>query len=151
MLLRPPLMLITGLLLLLVGAGCGGGDDAPDADSSKPRPCQTERTGAHPGPSADAARAAVLAYFLSCDPASCTEEATKHHIRADYGGDLSRCETVRRNNKLTSEDFTLAGDATVSGNTAEVDGQVLLTGETFVVELKLVDGSWKIDRIRDSQ
>ena len=136
--------------IALVGLGCGG-DDSSDTPSSSAEPCQTESSGAHPGTGAAAARTTALAYFLSCDPAACTEEATKNHIRVDYGGDLARCEAVRRSNKLTTDDFTFAGDAKVSGKQAEVRGQVLVTGETFVIELKTVDGSWKIDRIRGSQ
>ncbi len=50
---------------------------------------------------------------------------------------------MRRNNRLARDDLTIAGDAQVSGSEAEVRGQVLLTGETFVVELKNVDGSWR--------
>lgn len=93
----------------------------------------------------------MVAYFLSCDPASCTEDATKNHIRADYGGDVAKCEEVRRNNGLAADDFRVAGDAQVSGSTANVRGQVLVTGEIFDVTLKKVDGAWKIDRIRGSQ
>ena len=38
----------------------------------------------------------------------------------------------------------------MTGNEATLEGQVLITGETFVIELKQVDGSWKVDRIRGS-
>jgi hypothetical protein len=93
----------------------------------------------------------VIAYFLSCDPAACTEDATKNHIRRDYAGHLASCEEVRRNNKLVRDHFTVSGDVDVSGDEADVHGEILLTGETFEVKLAKVDGSWKIDRIRGSQ
>jgi hypothetical protein len=142
---RLSLILAVGAMLL-VGIGCGG-DDSPDTPPSSARPCQPL------GPGADTStpEGATIAYFLSCDPAVCTEDATKNHIKADYGGSIARCEEVRRNNRLARNDVTIAGDALVSGNEAEVRGQVLVTGETFVVELENVDGSWKIDRIRGSQ
>jgi hypothetical protein len=146
---RLPLV-ITVAAISCVATGCGE-DDSPDTSQVSAQPCQTEPTGQHAGADAAAARAAAIAYFLTCDPAACTEDATKNHIRADYDGDLAQCETVRRNNKLTRDDLRTASQATVTGSDATLEGQVLITGETFVVELKLVDGSWKVDRIRGSQ
>ncbi len=145
----------TGLLLVLVFAalalaapGCGGNDPSDESEPSAQR-CETQP--ATPTRSdAAAARGAAVAYFLSCDPAACTENATKNHIRVDYDGDLAQCETVRRNNQLTPEDVRTV-PARVTGREATVQGQVLVTGETFTVELELIDGSWKIDRIRGSQ
>jgi hypothetical protein len=147
-LIRLPLLLVIAAIAIAV-TGCGG-DDPPDAEPSA-QPCQTEFSSEPAGTDADAARRAAIAYFLTCDPAACTEDVTENHIRADYGGDLARCETVRRNNKLAPADLRTSSQATVRGNEATLEGQVLVTGETFVVKLKLVDGSWKVDRIRGSQ
>jgi hypothetical protein len=147
--------LIRLLLILVVGAvglagmACGD-DDASDETGPSAKPCQADPPD-HVGTDADAARRAAIAYFLTCDPAACTEDATENHIRADYDGDLAQCETVRRNNRLTPKDIRTASQAKVTGSDATLEGQVLVTGETFVVELKLVDGSWKVDRIRGSQ
>ena len=138
-------LILTVGAMLLAAIGCGG-DDSPDRPPSSLQPCQTE-----PREDASTPEGATTAYFLTCDPAACTEDATKNHIRLDYGGSLSRCETVRRNNRLARDDLTIAGDAQVSGDEAEVRGQVLLTGETFVVDLVKVGGAWKIDRIHGSQ
>ena len=140
-----PLILAVGAMLL-VGIGCGG-DDSPDGPPASARPCQP----LDPSTDTSTPEGATVAYFLTCDPAACTEDATKNHIRADYGGSLARCEEVRRNNRIARDDLTIAGDALVKGTEAEVRGQVQITGETFVVELENVDGAWKIDRIRDSQ
>jgi hypothetical protein len=145
----PPILTVA--VVSLVGIGCGGDDDSSDSAADAPKPCQRETFPAPVGNDAFSARQAAVAYFLSCDPNACTAGATKNHIRADYGGSLSRCETVRRNNRLSPDDVKIAGDAKVDGPEAEVRGQVLITGETFVIELKEVDGSWKVDRIRGSQ
>jgi hypothetical protein len=142
--LRPSLILAVGAILL-AGIGCGD-DDSSDKRSS---PGVTELSGADAN--SDPARYAAIAYFLSRDPAACTEDATKHHIKADYGGHLTQCEAVRSNNTLTRDDFSVADRAKITGNEATLKGRVLLTGERFVVELKKVDGSWKIDRLRGSQ
>ena len=147
MTLRLPLILVCAAMVA-VGLGCGSDDDSDDG-SAAAQPCQ-EAAPAPTGTDAAAAREAVIAYFLTCDPVACTEAVTKHHIQADYGGSIARCEEVRSNNKLTRDDFTVAGDPQVTGDEAEVGGQVKVTGETFVVELKLVDGVWKIDRLRDT-
>jgi hypothetical protein len=145
---RLPLILVCAAMVA-VGFGCGSDDS--DDEAATPRPCEGAPPTAPPGSDADAAREAVVAYFLTCDPVACTEAVTKRHIQADYGGSIARCEEVRSNNKLTRRDFTLAGDPQVDGDEAEVGGQVKVTGETFVVELKLVGGAWKIDRLRDTQ
>jgi hypothetical protein len=137
---------------LLIGSGCSGDDD--DASTTQPasaQPCQTESAAPPTGSGAAAAKQVALAYFLSCEPESCTEYATEHHIEADYGGDLARCQEVRSNNSLAADDVRTASRAKVNGNEATLKGRVLVTGETFVVELKNVDGSWKVDRIRGSQ
>jgi hypothetical protein len=135
--------------LTLVGLGCGDDDDSVEPPASA-RSCQTEPNGKQAGSDAAAAKEAAVAYFLSCDPESCTEDATERHIKLDYRGDLALCEEVRSNNKLASDDIRTASQAKVTGDEATLEGQVLVTGETFVVVLKKVDGSWKVDRIRGS-
>ena len=148
---RLPLILAVAATALL-GAGCGGDDEtSSDTGPSSAGTCQKETFPAPVGNDAFSARQAAVAYFLSCDPNACTVGATRNHVRVDYRGSLERCKTVRRNNRLTPDDVKFAGDAQVDGGTAEVRGQVLITGETFVIELKEVDGSWKVDRIRGSQ
>jgi hypothetical protein len=144
---RLPLMLAVGTLML-VGAGCG--DDDSDEPAASAQPCQTKPADDQAGGDAAAAKEAAIAYFLSCDPKACSEDATEHHINADYHGDLALCEEVRKNNKLASDDIRTSTQAKVTGDEATLEGQVLVTGETFVIDLKKVDGSWKVDRIRGS-
>jgi hypothetical protein len=149
---RLSLLLVLALAAsTLVGVGCGDDDDSSDEPAASTQPCQTGPAGDQTGTSAAAAKQAAIAYFLSCDPESCTEDVTEHHVRVDYGGDLARCEEVRRNNQIASDDVRTPGRAKVTGDTATVEGRVLVTGEAFVIKLKNVDGSWKVDRIRGSQ
>jgi hypothetical protein len=140
--------LVIAVVGALAGIGCGGDDSSDSSD-----PIRNEPPASAPaGSDAAEAREAGIAYFLSKDPAACTEDVTEKHIKADYGGDLEQCEAVRRNNNLVRSDFTVAGEADVTGDArATLRGQVLITGETFVLELEKVDGEWKVDRIRDSQ
>ena len=132
----------------LFGIGCGDDDDSPRSSAEA---CRAQLSGEHATTDAGEARQAGIAYFLSCDPASCTEDATEHLIEADYGGSLAQCEAVRRNNQLAKDDISFNSQAEVTGSSATLGGRVLVTDERFKITLRKVEGSWKVDRIRGSQ
>ena len=139
---------IAAVAVGFAGIGCGDDDSDSASDPIRDEPAPS----APAGSDAAEAREAGIAYFLSKDPEACTEDVTENHIKVDFKGDLEQCEAVRRNNNLVRSDFTVAGEADITGNTvAKLRGQVLITGEKFVLELKKVDGEWKVDRIRGSQ